>query len=58
MFNFNLDHNTLLALEIIALVLLAVLVLWRVSRPKRVSPPSDSTEVAYDMRRDGPQLGV
>jgi hypothetical protein len=58
MFNFNLDPNTLLALEILALVLLVVLTVWGIGRKRRLARNTGTADMHYDMRRDGPQLGA
>lgn len=51
---FNLDHSTLLTLEVVALVVLVALGIWRLSR-QRVLASAVSGDLTYDMRRDGPR---
>lgn len=48
--------QVILALEVGALVAMIGLLLWRLYNPSHES--SEPAERAYDMRRDGQQIGV
>ena len=55
---FNLDPNTLLALEVTALAVLAALGIWRIVRERPQDTSARTGERPYDMRRDGQQRGA
>lgn len=52
---FNLDPNTLLAIEVTALAILVALGIWRIVRDDSPADLAPAGERPYDMRRDGQQ---
>ncbi len=55
---FNLDPNTLLAIEVTALAILVALGIWRIVRDDSTADTPATGKRPYDMRRDGQQLGA
>ena len=55
---FNLDPNTLLAIEVTALAILVALGIWRIVRERPEDVGTMAGERPYDMRRDGQQPGM
>lgn len=55
---FNLDPNTLLAIEVTALAILVALGIWLIVRDDSKADRTPEGERPYDMRRDGQQLGA
>jgi hypothetical protein len=55
---FNLDPNTLLAIEVTALAVLVALGIWRIVRERPEDTNLVPGERPYDMRRDGQQRGA